>query len=100
MLPPNHCCHIQVQLHFVASALSAISQLCPATEVDILERLPVPYGLVRFGVAPDHPEVKVPGGRCATVFVVHSGSGDVDFVSLHAPVALTMECVVYLWLLS
>ncbi|KAG7196688.1 hypothetical protein KM043_016020 [Ampulex compressa] len=26
--------------------------------VDILERLPVPFGLVRFGVAPDHPEVK------------------------------------------
>ncbi|XP_068970375.1 NADPH:adrenodoxin oxidoreductase, mitochondrial isoform X1 [Bombus flavifrons] len=26
--------------------------------VDILEKLPVPYGLVRFGVAPDHPEVK------------------------------------------
>lgn len=28
-------------------------------EVDIYERLPVPFGLVRFGVAPDHPEVKV-----------------------------------------
>ncbi|XP_067345121.1 NADPH:adrenodoxin oxidoreductase, mitochondrial isoform X2 [Channa argus] len=27
-------------------------------EVDLYERLPVPYGLVRFGVAPDHPEVK------------------------------------------
>ncbi|XP_058650232.1 NADPH:adrenodoxin oxidoreductase, mitochondrial-like isoform X1 [Onychostoma macrolepis] len=26
--------------------------------VDIYERLPVPFGLVRFGVAPDHPEVK------------------------------------------
>ncbi|KAK2575015.1 hypothetical protein KPH14_008762 [Odynerus spinipes] len=26
--------------------------------VDILERLPVPFGLVRYGVAPDHPEVK------------------------------------------
>lgn len=26
--------------------------------VDIIEKLPVPYGLVRFGVAPDHPEVK------------------------------------------
>ncbi|TQS39447.1 hypothetical protein Golomagni_00029 [Golovinomyces magnicellulatus] len=26
--------------------------------VDMYERLPVPYGLVRFGVAPDHPEVK------------------------------------------
>lgn len=27
--------------------------------MDIYERLPVPFGLVRFGVAPDHPEVKV-----------------------------------------
>ncbi|KAI9778400.1 MAG: NADPH-adrenodoxin reductase [Candelina submexicana] len=26
--------------------------------VDMYELLPVPYGLVRFGVAPDHPEVK------------------------------------------
>jgi adrenodoxin-NADP+ reductase len=29
------------------------------THVDMYEQLPVPYGLVRFGVAPDHPEVKV-----------------------------------------
>jgi adrenodoxin-NADP+ reductase len=26
--------------------------------VDMYEQLPVPYGLVRFGVAPDHPGVK------------------------------------------
>lgn len=26
--------------------------------IDMFERLPVPFGLVRFGVAPDHPEVK------------------------------------------
>ena len=26
--------------------------------VDIYERLPVPFGLVRYGVAPDHPDVK------------------------------------------
>lgn len=26
--------------------------------VDMFERLPVPYGLVRFGVAPDHPRLK------------------------------------------
>jgi len=31
----------------------------PEVHVDIVERLPVPFGLVRFGVAPDHPEVKV-----------------------------------------
>nr|AAX85204.1 adrenodoxin reductase [Aedes aegypti] len=28
------------------------------SRIDIVERLPVPFGLVRFGVAPDHPEVK------------------------------------------
>ncbi|XP_041973900.1 NADPH:adrenodoxin oxidoreductase, mitochondrial [Aricia agestis] len=26
--------------------------------IDIIEQLPVPFGLVRYGVAPDHPEVK------------------------------------------
>lgn len=30
----------------------------PNLHVDIYEKLPVPFGLVRFGVAPDHPEVK------------------------------------------
>ncbi|CAL9119356.1 unnamed protein product [Musa textilis] len=28
-------------------------------EVDILDRLPTPFGLVRSGVAPDHPETKI-----------------------------------------
>ena len=28
-------------------------------EIHLYERLPTPYGLVRYGVAPDHPEVKV-----------------------------------------
>ena len=27
-------------------------------EVDLFERLPAPYGLVRYGVAPDHPRIK------------------------------------------
>src|SRR5262245_44891128 len=30
----------------------------PAVEVDMLERLPTPWGLVRLGVAPDHPNIK------------------------------------------
>ncbi|XP_048222351.1 NADPH:adrenodoxin oxidoreductase, mitochondrial isoform X2 [Perognathus longimembris pacificus] len=30
----------------------------PQARVDIYEKQPVPFGLVRFGVAPDHPEVK------------------------------------------
>lgn len=30
-----------------------------SASVDMYEQLPVPFGLVRFGVAPDHPDVKV-----------------------------------------
>ncbi len=40
---------------FVTQALLARSA---SVKVDLLERLPTPHGLVRFGVAPDHPEVK------------------------------------------
>jgi ferredoxin--NADP+ reductase len=32
--------------------------LAAGAHVDLIERLPVPWGLVRFGVAPDHPEIK------------------------------------------
>ena len=41
---------------YVASRL--ISKVDDA-RVDMYEQLPVPFGLVRYGVAPDHPEVKV-----------------------------------------
>lgn len=30
----------------------------PLFEVDLVERLPTPWGLVRLGVAPDHPQLK------------------------------------------
>ena len=30
----------------------------PRAEVDLIERLPTPWGLVRLGVAPDHPNLK------------------------------------------
>jgi ferredoxin--NADP+ reductase len=30
----------------------------PTAEVDMFERLPTPWGLVRLGVAPDHPKIK------------------------------------------
>jgi len=30
----------------------------PPVEVDMIERLPTPWGLVRLGVAPDHPNLK------------------------------------------
>src|SRR5688572_29235730 len=41
---------------YAAAALLASAE--PAVEVDLIERLPTPWGLVRLGVAPDHPNIK------------------------------------------
>ncbi|REK91169.1 pyridine nucleotide-disulfide oxidoreductase [Streptomyces inhibens] len=30
----------------------------PGVSIDIFERLPAPFGLIRYGVAPDHPRIK------------------------------------------
>lgn len=35
--------------------LKRLNNVC----INIFEALPVPFGLVRYGVSPDHPEVKV-----------------------------------------
>jgi ferredoxin--NADP+ reductase len=39
-------------------AAEALLQSAPDITVDMFERLPTPYGLVRSGVAPDHPKLK------------------------------------------
>jgi ferredoxin--NADP+ reductase len=41
---------------FVADAL--LRRESPCFEVDLIERLPTPFGLVRAGVAPDHQKIK------------------------------------------
>ena len=33
-------------------------RLLPTASIDILEKLPVPFGLIRYGVAPDHQSTK------------------------------------------
>ena len=38
-------------------------------EIDLYERLPVPWGLVRYGVAPDHPEKKLVADRLFNLFL-------------------------------
>ena len=59
----------------------------PDVHVDLFEQLPVPFGLVRFGVAPDHQDVKnvterfeqierESGGRCSYWGNVHVGAPD------------------------
>jgi ferredoxin/flavodoxin---NADP+ reductase len=41
---------------YAAGALLASED--PSVQVDMIERLPTPWGLVRLGVAPDHPQLK------------------------------------------
>ena len=41
---------------YAAGALLASED--PLVEVDLFDRLPTPWGLVRLGVAPDHPKIK------------------------------------------
>lgn len=51
---------------FAAQALAA-QQRVPVS-IDILERLPTPYGLLRYGVAPDHENIKAVSAALARTF--------------------------------
>jgi ferredoxin--NADP+ reductase len=41
---------------YAADALAGQEQV--PVEVDVIDRLPVPFGLVRYGVAPDHLSIR------------------------------------------
>ncbi len=47
------------------------------TSIDIIERLPAPFGLVRYGVAPDHPRIKQIVGALSSVL----GRGDIRLLA-------------------
>jgi len=47
-----------------------------AARIDIIDRYPVPYGLIRFGVAPDHQSLKAVSKRYDAV----ADSAGVDFI--------------------
>ena len=44
--------------YFTAQALQNAANEERAFKIDLIERLPTPWGLVRSGVAPDHPKIK------------------------------------------
>jgi ferredoxin--NADP+ reductase len=44
--------------YFAAQALQNLANDDRTFEIDMIERLPTPWGLVRSGVAPDHPKIK------------------------------------------
>ncbi|KAI5272578.1 nucleotide-binding domain-containing protein [Aureobasidium subglaciale] len=68
-------------------------QKMPSARVDMYEALPSPYGLVRFGVAPDHPEVK----NCIDKFVEVAAHPSFTFIGNttigSAPSALPLSAI-------
>ena len=54
-------------------AAGALAELAPGTKTDVFERLPTPYGLVRYGLAPGHPESET------FVHSLHTALGTSDF---------------------
>lgn len=57
-------------------AAGKVMREIPNAKVDMYERLPIPFGLVRYGVAPDHPEVK----NCQDRFTEIAASPNFDFI--------------------
>jgi NADPH-dependent glutamate synthase beta subunit-like oxidoreductase len=60
--------------YYTAEAL--LKQFGEDVRIDVIDRLPVPYGLIRFGVAPDHQSIKAVYKRYEKVAL----SGSVRFV--------------------
>jgi ferredoxin--NADP+ reductase len=76
---------------YTAEALT--KQAHGPVEVDVLERLPTPYGLVRYGVAPDHTSIKSIAGYLRRVLELPSVRflGGVEVGSVEAGADLSVE---------
>ena len=82
---------------YAAGALLASED--PVVEVDLVDRLPTPWGLVRLGVAPDHPNIKAVS-RAFEKIAVHPGFRFLGNVEVgrdvtHAELADLYGAVVY-----
>jgi len=75
-----------------------------AVQVDLFERLPAPYGLVRYGVAPDHQKIKsvtvaydrlAADPRVRFLGNVHVGQGDLsveELAQLYDQIVFAVGC--------
>ena len=71
-----------------------------STEIDLYERLPVPWGLVRYGVAPDHPEKKLVADRLFNLFlgrpnVRFFGNVEIGSDITHTELSAWYDAVIY-----
>ncbi|KAI9128943.1 hypothetical protein K1719_000426 [Acacia pycnantha] len=63
-------------------------------QVDIIDRLPTPFGLVRSGVAPDHPETKIVINQFSRI-AQHERCSLFGNVALGSSVSLSELCELY-----
>ena len=82
---------------YAAGALLASED--PPVEVDMIERLPTPWGLVRLGVAPDHPQLKTVSRAFEKIAVRPGfrflGNVEVGRDVTHSELAALYDAVVY-----
>src|SRR5215471_6713474 len=82
---------------YAAAALLASED--PRVEVDIIERLPTPWGLVRLGVAPDHPNIKAVSRAFERIAAQPGfrffGNVEIGGTVEHADLARLYDAVVY-----
>ncbi|MCY4425941.1 MAG: FAD-dependent oxidoreductase [Halieaceae bacterium] len=69
-------------------------------EIDLYEKLPTPWGLVRAGVAPDHPEKKLVVDRLFNYYLNHPrvrfiGNVEIGEDLRHAELAQHYDAVIY-----
>jgi ferredoxin--NADP+ reductase len=74
--------------YFAAQALQNLQTADLSFVIDMIERLPTPWGLVRSGVAPDHPKIK-------TVSKVFEKVATTDGFSLYGNVELGTDISIY-----
>ena len=77
-----------------------LEQTLFAVEIDLFERLPTPWGLVRAGVAPDHPEKKLIADRLFQFYLKREtvrfiGNVEVGSDISHSELAACYHAVIY-----
>ena len=74
--------------------IEALLKLLPDAQIDIIDRLPTPYGLIRAGVAPDHQSIKAVSRRYEETY----GAGDVAFFgNIEVGDGVTIEALISLY---
>jgi NADPH-dependent glutamate synthase beta subunit-like oxidoreductase len=76
------------------TAEAAKKQFGDGVRIDVIDRLPVPFGLIRFGVAPDHQSIKAVSSRYEKVALADNVRF-VGNVSVGTDVSINELCALY-----